>query len=118
MSDNYSPPPQNRSNAAQNTLSVEKKPDGRIIVYPLNYFNFHTSFEFKEQVINHFDNCTGITIDFSFTTHIDSSGIGILISLHHALPDNIGKVHLTNLSPHIRRIINIHNLHIFFIMDP
>jgi anti-anti-sigma factor len=59
-----------------------------------------------------------ITVDFSETTFMDSSGIGALIALMRALPDGAPPIKLTHPSTSVQKLLEICHLHRLFVIVP
>lgn len=84
-------------------------PDGEIDIY--------TSPKFKEEVLKNFDNkATDILINGEKLTYVDSTGLGVLISILKILKDNGNKIYLSNIKPNIRKIFDITELDKLFII--
>jgi len=84
-------------------------PDGEIDIY--------TSPKFKEDVLKSFDSkTTDIIINGEKLSYLDSTGLGVLISILKKLKDNEYKVYLLNIKPNIRKIFEITKLDKLFII--
>ena len=58
--------------------------------------------------------CTVLELDLAGMTFLDSSGLGVLISLHKTLRTQNGTVRLMNPAPSVRQILELTRLHRVF----
>ena len=58
--------------------------------------------------------CTLLELDLSATTFLDSSGLGILVSLHKTMRSRNGCVRLLKPIPNIRHLLELTQLHRIF----
>ncbi|MFC1669917.1 STAS domain-containing protein [Spirochaetota bacterium] len=66
---------------------------------------------FRDSMLKIVENCeSDMAIDFSKIEYIDSSGVGILISVTKELKKKNKKIHLTNLPERISKILELSSL--------
>lgn len=54
--------------------------------------------------------CRRLTVDLSGTVFVDSSGLGVLISLHKAMQSRGGCIRVLNPAPQVRQILELTRL--------
>ena len=85
--------------------------DNLIVVIPEGDIDIYTSHNFKEKVLNSFENNKGnIAIDGSKLEYVDSTGLGALISILKRARETDNKVIITNLKPNIKKLFDITEL--------
>ncbi len=55
-----------------------------------------------------------IDVDFSTTTFIDSSGLGVLIGLHKAMVSQSGSIRILNPTDSVQQVLELTRLHRLF----
>lgn len=102
------------------SLNVEVRFDekeNKWVFLPEGEIDIYTSPKFKEEVLNKFDSKeTDILINGEKLAYVDSTGLGVLISILKKLKDNGYKVYLSNIKPNIRKIFDITELDKLFII--
>lgn len=64
----------------------------------------------KEEVRPLLDRSTPVILDFTAVTHLDSSGLGTVVSLYVSAKTRGCKLGLVNLSPHVRELLGLTHL--------
>jgi anti-sigma B factor antagonist len=64
----------------------------------------------KEEVRPLLDRSTPVILDFTAVTHLDSSGLGTVVSLYVSAKTHGCKLGLVNLSPHVRELLGLTHL--------
>lgn len=59
-----------------------------------------------------------ITVDFRDTAHMDSSGIGALITMMRMLPNHAPAIRLVHPSPSVQKLMEVCHLHQLFEIKP
>lgn len=94
-------------NKEKNMLEI--KPKGEIDIY--------TSPKFKEQVIKSFkNNELDIIINGEKLEYIDSTGLGVLISIYKVLKEKEKTIYIENIKPNIKKLFDITDLDKIFII--
>lgn len=71
--------------------------------------------ELKQRVLDEFESGTRkVLVDFSRTGYIDSSGLGVLVSLAKKLRDDGGELRLANLNDDLRTLFELTKLDTLF----
>lgn len=92
-------------------LTIEKRmEDNKIVVLPSGDIDIVTSPDFKEVVLDMFKDSNEILIDGENLEYMDSTGLGVLISLLKKTRSNNSKISLTNLKPNIYKLFDITGL--------
>lgn len=87
------------------------KDKDQILVMPQGDIDIYTSNKFKERVMDSFEEYQAdIYIDGSKLEYIDSTGLGVLISILKVIKDTEYKIILTNLKTNIRKLFDITEL--------
>lgn len=90
-----------------NTNNIEVKPIGEVDIY--------TSPEFKNQLHDLIQsNEVNITINGERLDYIDSTGLGVLMSLYKTAKEKNTNIILTNLKPNIYKLFDITGLNKVF----
>ena len=96
-------------------LTIEKRmEENKIVVLPVGDIDIVTSPDFKEVVMDTFKDCSDILIDGEKLEYMDSTGLGVLISLLKKTRSNNSKISLTNLKPNIYKLFDITGLNNVF----
>ncbi|SHI37503.1 anti-sigma B factor antagonist [Dethiosulfatibacter aminovorans DSM 17477] len=92
-------------------LTIEKRmEENKIVVLPAGDIDIVTSPDFKEVVLDMFKDSNEILIDGENLEYMDSTGLGVLISLLKKTRSNNSKISLTNLKPNIYKLFDITGL--------
>lgn len=71
--------------------------------------------ELKQRVLDEFESGTRkVLVDFARTGYIDSSGLGVLVSLAKKLRDDGGELRLANLNDDLRTLFELTKLDTLF----
>jgi anti-sigma B factor antagonist len=71
--------------------------------------------ELKQKVLDEFDSGTRkVLVDFAHTGYIDSSGLGVLVSLAKKLREDGGELRLANLNDDLRTLFELTKLDTLF----
>ena len=96
-------------------LTIEKRmEENKIVVLPVGDIDIVTSPGFKEVVMDMFSDNSNILIDGEKLEYMDSTGLGVLISLLKKTKSNNSKISLTNLKPNIYKLFDITGLNNVF----
>jgi anti-sigma B factor antagonist len=96
-------------------LIIEKRmEENKIVVVPVGDIDIVTSPDFKEVVMEMFTDNSNILIDGEKLEYMDSTGLGVLISLLKKTKSNNLKISLTNLKPNIYKLFDITGLNNVF----
>lgn len=96
-------------------LTIEKRmEDNKVVVLPVGDIDIVTSPDFKEVVLDMFDKSRNVLIDGEKLEYMDSTGLGVLISLLKKTRSNDSKLSLTNLKPNIYKLFDITGLNNVF----
>jgi anti-anti-sigma factor len=88
--------------------------DGKIITIKLpNEFDFKSHKEFRETHKNPKENVQYI-LDFSQTSHMDSSALGMLLLMREELGNDNAKVRLVNCRDNIKALLEMASFHQLF----
>lgn len=102
------------------SLNMEIKFDekeNKWVFLPEGEIDIYTSPKFKEEVLKSFDSKeTDILINGEKLSYVDSTGLGVLISILKNLKDKGHKIYLSNIKSNIRKIFNITELDKLFII--
>lgn len=102
------------------SLNMEVKFDvkeNKWVFLPEGEIDIYTSPKFKEEVLKKFDSKeTDILINGEKLSYVDSTGLGVLISILKKLKDNGYEIYLSNIKPNIRKIFDITELDKLFII--
>lgn len=97
-------------------VSFDEK-ENKWVFLPEGEIDIYTSPKFKEDVLNNFDKKeSDILINGEKLTYVDSTGLGVLISILKKLKDNGYEIYLSNIKPNIRKIFDITELDKLFII--
>lgn len=97
------------------SLVIEKEyEENSIRVIPIGDLDIITSPNFKEEVTILIDEKKEILVDFGKLEYMDSTGLGVLISLYKKTKDNNLTFCLTNLKPNIYKLFDITGLNNVF----
>ena len=101
-------------------MRIEYTENKGITVTPSGMFDYcagHDCIPAVEKLIaEHHD--MHVTVDFSETTFLDSSGIGALIALSRKLPSDAPRVRLLRPSSTVQKLLEICHLHRLFDIEP
>ncbi len=96
-------------------LTIERRmEENKIVVLPVGDIDIVTSPDFKDVVMNMFEDSGHILIDGEKLEYMDSTGLGVLISLLKKTRTNNSKISLTNLKPNIYKLFDITGLNNVF----
>jgi anti-sigma B factor antagonist len=96
-------------------LTIEKRmEENKIVVFPVGDIDIVTSPDFKDVVINMFQDTNHVLIDGENLEYMDSTGLGVLISILKKTRSNNSKISLTNLKPNIYKLFDITGLNNVF----
>ncbi len=96
-------------------LTIERRmEENKIVVLPVGDIDIVTSPDFKDVVMNMFEDSSHILIDGEKLEYMDSTGLGVLISLLKKTRSNNSKISLTNLKPNIYKLFDITGLNNVF----
>lgn len=101
-------------------MRVEFIEEQGIVVTPSGLFDYcagHDCIPEVEKLIVEHSNAP-VTVDFSDTTFLDSSGIGALIALSRKLPYDSPRVRLLRPSSTVQKLLEICHLHRLFDIEP
>ena len=94
-------------------MTVERKNSSEVVVYLCKKISAINSGELKEQLLSLFaEGYRKITLDFSFSSLIDASGLGKICLLQKKLKEHQGELRIINVkSSYIQKIFNLVQLH-------
>lgn len=97
--------------------TVEYNEEENIWVFkPEGDMDIYTSESFKEQVLKSLDTKNlSILIDGENLDYIDSTGLGVLISILKKVKESDHNIYLENIKPNIKKLFNITELDKLFI---
>lgn len=93
-------------------MRIEYVPENGITVSPSGMFDYcagHECIPLVEKLISEHPGAR-VTVDFTSTTFIDSSGIGALIAMSRKLPDDAPRVRLLKPSATVQKLLEICHL--------
>ena len=91
--------------------------ENKWVFSPEGELDIYTSQKFKEEILKSFNSKqTDILIDGEKMSYVDSTGLGVLISILKELKDNGYKIYLSNIKANIRKIFDITELDKLFII--
>lgn len=101
-------------------MKIEYDHQSGVKVIPDGLFDYSTGSDCVHQVEQYIraHGAIQITFDFCNTTFMDSSGIGALIILLRALPDDAPQIKLVHPSKSIQKLMEICHLDKLFIILP
>ena len=92
-----------------------KRDEGLIEVIPKGEVDIYTSPEFKSQVLSLIDKENlSILINAEYLVYLDSTGLGVLMSILKKAKEGNLNVEITNLKPHIYKLFDITGLNKVF----
>jgi anti-anti-sigma factor len=99
------------------SIKVEKCDiDDAVIVKPVGSIDSTTTHAVEKRLIHIIDNgIKYLIMDFSKTTFISSSGVGVLLGLVSSLREDNGDLVLMNVSDRINDIFDILNINDYFV---
>ena len=91
---------------------IIKKKEDEVIVIPEGKIDFSNAEDFKENVLNIYnEGYRKIIIDLSNVSTIDSSGLGKILLFHKKLQEKDGELIIRNItSDYVRKMFNMINL--------
>ncbi|MBN2286479.1 MAG: STAS domain-containing protein [Tissierellales bacterium] len=93
------------------SLIIEKEIDHqKVRIIPIGDIDIVTSKEFKEEILKFIEEEKEILIDGQKLDYMDSTGLGVLISLLKKTRENNSKLYLSNLKPNIYKLFDITGL--------
>lgn len=101
------------------TLSIKKANDGdnnllKLIVS--GDLDIYTSNKFKEEVLSQYrENKTSIDLEAGKLNYVDSTGLGVLISILKEVKEDDNNIYISNAKQNIRKIFDITELDKMFI---
>ena len=99
------------------TVEISEK-DGVAVVAPEGRLVAACSEDLRATVAAHLETNSRVVFDLAKMTHIDSSGLGVLVQLLQKAKDQGGAVKLANLQPHPRIVFDITKVYrVFEIYD-
>lgn len=100
------------------TLQRTVSPDGKTVTIRIQgRFDFNLHKEFRDAYSGEAADASHYVIDFKDTEYMDSSALGMLLLLREHAGGAPDRVRLTNISPELRKILEISNFHHLFKMD-
>jgi len=100
------------------TLQSTVSPDGKTVTIRIQgRFDFNLHKEFRDAYSGEAAGASHYVIDFKDTEYMDSSALGMLLLLREHAGGSPDRVRLTNVSPELRKILEISNFHHLFKMD-
>ncbi len=99
-------------------LQRQISPDGNTVTIAIQgRFDFSLHKDFREAYSGEAANASRYVIDFKDTEYMDSSALGMLLLLREHVGGDTDRVRLTNVSPELRKILEISNFHHLFKME-
>lgn len=97
-------------------IEIIKTPDNDYIeIKPMGEVDIFTSPEFKNKLIDLIDkNNVNIIINGEELEYIDSTGLGVLMSIYKKMQENNLKIKIKNLKPNIYKLFDITGLNKIF----
>ncbi len=97
-------------------IEIIKTPDNDYVeIKPMGEVDIFTSPEFKNKLIDLIDTeNVNIIIDGEELEYIDSTGLGVLMSIYKKMQENNLKVKIKNLKPNIYKLFDITGLNKIF----
>lgn len=95
-------------------MKVEKK-DG--IFYLAGEFDIFHASDVQSQIMDNYDGREDMILDFGGVTFMDSTGLGILISILKDIEDDGKKIKIQNVSKRIKKVFVITELNKVFGID-
>lgn len=95
-------------------MKVEKK-DG--IFYLAGEFDIFHASDVQSTIMDNYDGKSDMILDFGGVTFMDSTGLGILISILKELEDEDKKIKIQNVSKRIKKVFVITELDKVFGID-
>lgn len=103
------------------SLSIDIKFDNEkntLYVIPIGEVDINTSQNFKDTVVKRLnEKPADVVIDGEQLDYLDSTGLGVLISIYKTTKENKHKVYLKNIKPNIRKLFDITELDKVFIFE-
>ncbi|MDP3385861.1 MAG: STAS domain-containing protein [Eubacteriales bacterium] len=88
--------------------------DKKVKIVPVGDLDIVNSKAFKEEVLKLMEENQEILIDGEKLDYMDSTGLGVLISLYKKAKSSNSKIYLTNLKPNIYKLFDITGLNNVF----
>lgn len=99
-------------------ISCQSQGEGRdITIRVTGRFDFSIHREFRECVKRGKSAASSYIVDMAGTDYMDSAALGMLLLLREDAGGDDARVRLTNLSPEIRRILEISNFQKLFVIE-
>ncbi|AFS77093.1 anti-sigma F factor antagonist SpoIIAA [Gottschalkia acidurici 9a] len=93
------------------------KDDNQWVVSPIGEIDIYTSDEFKNMLLQLVEEeGTDITIVGDSLEYIDSTGLGVLISILKKLKESNNTITITNIKPSIKKLLELTSLDKVFII--
>jgi anti-sigma B factor antagonist len=93
---------------------IERRGDTLVVGVP-GPLVVHNRQELKERVLDQLDKGEkNFLIDFRQTEYIDSSGLGVLVSLSKKVREHQGELRITNLSYELKKLFELTKLDLLF----
>ena len=93
------------------------KDDNQWVVSPIGEIDIYTSDEFKSMLLQLVEEETkDITIVGDSLEYIDSTGLGVLISILKKLKESNNTITITNIKPSIKKLLELTSLDKVFII--
>lgn len=97
------------------SLKIElKNLDSTIEILPIGEVDIYTSPELKNKVFGLIETKKNIIINGEKLEYIDSTGLGVLMSIYKKIQENNLKFEITNLKPNIYKLFDITGLNKVF----
>ncbi|MBV1757866.1 MAG: STAS domain-containing protein [Dethiosulfatibacter sp.] len=88
--------------------------DKKVKIVPVGDLDIVNSKAFKDEVLTLMEENQEILIDGEKLDYMDSTGLGVLISLYKKAKSTNSKIYLTNLKPNIYKLFDITGLNNVF----
>ncbi len=88
--------------------------DKKVKIVPVGDLDIVNSKVFKDEVLKLMEEDQEILIDGEKLDYMDSTGLGVLISLYKKAKNTNSKIYLTNLKPNIYKLFDITGLNNVF----
>lgn len=88
--------------------------DKKVKIVPVGDLDIVNSKVFKDEVLKLMEENQEILIDGEKLDYMDSTGLGVLISLYKKAKNTNSKIYLTNLKPNIYKLFDITGLNNVF----
>lgn len=93
------------------SIACSKSSDGRVLTMHLpREFDFHAHKDFREAQLNS-KGVTDFILDFSQTTHMDSSALGMLLLMREETSKTRSRIKLINCHQNVKALLELANFH-------